>query len=416
MAREVVTELDDTLRHQVVATFDRAGVTDHRFMDRNRYMTVAPDGGLGLVMGLGSYLNMNVFDGYASLVVDRNRQLNTRVSRLLRPRIDEISAGPITITNVVPHRENRLEMAPHDGPVSFDLVFHAAEPPRLEAPHRTYDQGQPIEDYQRLSQRGTASGWISVDDRRWEVRDWYADKNHSWGVRSHFGGATIVRGGPPVDDFSGLFAWAGWSCGPYVGYLQIKEDANGVRRYVDGEIEIADGDGDGPRRVRLTEVEHAIAFVGNSNVFTSMPFDAVADSGEQFHVEVRPAHLPFAMVGTGYFDGFADRRGFGAYRGADVVEHDEYELFDDGWVRFPDGCRGQPWFREQSSVVECNGVRGFGYSCVLVEGRIEHYGLDLPKRNRQGSGIMWEDGVPDFAPGRNQGIAASTPVDQIPFT
>jgi hypothetical protein len=119
------------------------------------------------------------------------------------------------------------------------------------------------------------------------------------------------------------------------------------------------------------------------------------------------------MMGTGYFDGFTDRRGFGAFRGDDVVEHDEYELFDDGWVRYPDGRRGRPWHREVPSVATCNGHNGFGYSCALAEGRVERYDLDLPKRSRQGNGITWEDGRPDEAPSRGQGEYAGLPADAV---
>jgi hypothetical protein len=66
------------------------------------------------------------------------------------------------------------------------------------------------------------------------------------------------------------------------------------------------------------------------------------------------------------------------------------------------------------SVVTCNGVSGFGYSCALVEGTVERYGLDLARRSRQGNGVTWEDGHPDSRPGESQGEYASSPPNAIP--
>jgi hypothetical protein len=413
--REVVTELDDTLRHQTSLTFNQVGTSDHRFMDRYWYMTVAPDASIGMVTGLGAYPNMNVFDGYACVVVDGDRQLNTRVSRRLRPDIDRLGSGPISYINEIPHQRNRIVLAENSGPLRMDLTFVADEPPRLEAPHRTLIDGQLIEDYRRLHQGGKVTGTIRVGDRTWNVDEWYGAKDHSWGVRSHFGGATIVRAGHFADDFSGLYTWAGFTCGNYHGYIQTKDDGSSDAaglRYSDGEMLVTEGGV--TRALSIVKTDYDIDFNGNSNLFSVMRHHLVSDTGEEFDVEVRPAHHAFAMMGTGYFDGFNDRRGFGSYRGDDVVEHDEYRLFADGWVTFPNGRRGTPWHRELPSIVTCNGESGFGYSCALVEGTVERYGLKLAKRSRQGNGVTWEDGRPDTRPSESQGEYAASPPDSIP--
>jgi hypothetical protein len=193
--RDAITDLDDTLCHQTSDTFNQVGTTDHRFMDRYWYMTVAPDRSVGLVTGLGAYPNMNTFDGYACVVVDQSRQLNTRVSRKLRPDIDRLGSGPLSYTNEISHQRNHVLLTDNAGPLRLNLSFEADEPPRLEAPHRTFIEGLLVEDYRRLHQGGTMRGTITVGDRSWNVQDWYAAKDHSWGVRSHFGGSTIVRAG-----------------------------------------------------------------------------------------------------------------------------------------------------------------------------------------------------------------------------
>ena len=100
----MLTSPDETLRHQLPTTFDHVGTSDPRFYDRYFFGVHDPGGRLGLHLGLGLYTNMNVMDGYACVVVDRTIQHNLRVSRLLRPRIDDMSAGPIRYHNTVPHR------------------------------------------------------------------------------------------------------------------------------------------------------------------------------------------------------------------------------------------------------------------------------------------------------------------------
>lgn len=411
---QVLTELDDTLHHQTSTTFNQVATTDHRFMDRYWYSTFAPDGSVGLVFGLAIYMNMNVMDGYGCVVVDRDRQINIRASRVLRPRIDESCVGPIRHDTVAPHRTNRLIVASDDTPVQLDLTFQAGEEPRLEAPHRTLDQGHLVEDYLRLNQNGIVNGTITVEHRTWAASDWYAAKDHSWGVRSHFGGVTIIKPGAPVDDFSGIYIWASWSCGPVQGYVQVQEDGAGNRRFTDSEIVITDGND--RRSVRIHDVEHNVSFTGNSNLYQQMRMTLKAKDGEAFELDIRPAHISFAMIGTGYFDGFSDRRGFGAYRGDDTVETDVYHLSDDGWVTFPDGRQGKPWHREAPSFVTCNGTSGYGYSAAFVEGRVDRYGLELGARSRQGNGIVWKDGQPDSKPGRSQGDAAASAVGAYPDT
>lgn len=407
-----VTDLDDTLRHQVPLTFNQVATSDHRFTDRHWYTTFAPDGSASLIIGWGAYPNMNVMDAYASVVVHHDEQLNLRASRLLRPRIEETAVGPIAHQVLAPHRTAQLTVGENESGIALDLTFEASNPPRLEVPHRTIHEGHLAEDYLRINQGGTCRGRISVGDRTWEAHDWYAGKDHTWGVRGHFGGVTIVKGGEFVDDFAGMFLWVVWTSGPYDGYIQFKGDGSGAQRYTDGEITVS---GEGPdRKVRIVLADHKIAFTGNSNIYTSIGLVLHGDNGEVFEVEVEPSHLPFAVHGTGYFDGFTDRRGLGAYRGDDMVEHDRYDLFADGWVRFPDGRRGKPWHRESACRTTCNGVDGFGYSSVMVEGRVERYELDLANRSRQGNGITWEDGAPDLAPGTAQGEAASSPPGRYP--
>ncbi len=411
--RPVLTALDDTLQHQITAPFAQVASTDHRFFDRQLYTSIAPDGSLTFITGIAAYPVMNVFDGYFAAVAERHHQHNVRVSRVLRPSIDRMGAGPLSVTNLVPHQRNKVTLSANPGPVTADVVFEAAEAPRLELPHRTYVDGQLVEEYLRANQNGTISGTITVGDRVWQADRWYAMKDHSWGARDHFGGVTLHRGGVHIGEHSGLFLWTTFTSGPYDGYVQVKQAGDSDRRFIDGEVRVTDERG-ASHTEAVVAVEHNIEFVGLSNIVRRVALTLDMTSGRQYEVVSEPSTLATALIGTGYYDGFSDRRGLGTYRGDDVVETDRYELFDDGWVKFPNGRRGMPWDREQCAPVSCDGEPGFGYVMVVAEGWVERYGRTFPERSRQGNGITWEDGAHDVGAGRAQGDAAAAPADQAP--
>lgn len=83
-----LTRLDETLRHQIPTTFDHVGTSDPRFFDRYWFSCYDPAGSLTMIIGVGLYMNMNVFDGFVACPVPRDdgggNQRNFRFSRALR--------------------------------------------------------------------------------------------------------------------------------------------------------------------------------------------------------------------------------------------------------------------------------------------------------------------------------------------
>ncbi len=98
----MLTKLDEILRHQLPTTFDHVGTSDPRFYDRYWFCAYDPAGELALITGMGLYANMNVMDGFVSLMTPKDGssehagraadQHNFRFSRILRPGIDETAA------------------------------------------------------------------------------------------------------------------------------------------------------------------------------------------------------------------------------------------------------------------------------------------------------------------------------------
>jgi hypothetical protein len=65
------------------------------------------------------------------------------------------------------------------------------------------------------------------------------------------------------------------------------------------------------------------------------------------------------------------------------------------------------------TVTTLNGLGGFGYAAVVVEGSVPRYGLDLPHRSRQGNGVTWADGSPDTEPGLSQAAWINSPAGGV---
>ena len=123
-----------------------------------------------LVAGMGLYKNTNVLDGYCT-VVHEGKQYCLRVSRALRPAVDDHVVGPLSIEVI----EGLRQLPPRGRarvrhPIACDLVWTGTydvieEPPmwrRLDG--RVQTQGV------RMYQLGRADGWIEIEGVRRDGR------------------------------------------------------------------------------------------------------------------------------------------------------------------------------------------------------------------------------------------------------
>ena len=108
----MLTNLDESLRHQLATTFDHVGSSDHRFFDRYWFGAYDGHGRMQFCCGMGQYVNMNVQDGFAAVQVPRSgggvNQHNFRLTRGLRPNLDETVVGPLAIEILKPYERMRL--------------------------------------------------------------------------------------------------------------------------------------------------------------------------------------------------------------------------------------------------------------------------------------------------------------------
>lgn len=365
----MLTNADETLVHQTPEPFGHVVTSDHRFFDRNWFGCYDPHGRIGVITGIGAYPNMNVLDGFAAVQLD-GRQHNVRASRPLRPRIEDITVGPIRHEIVRPLQRHRLVLEAGEQGVAFDLTWDGVLPAHLEPPHVDRLDGRAYQDYRRFDQAGTVDGWVQVGDERFDAANWFGARDHSWGIRRQVGGFEPFTGSLPPEINGVLFIWLEFATERYGGHLQLQEDGAGRVISLEGFIVRRD---DPDRSVAIIAVEHDIEFHAGTRAYSRARLLATTGDGQKWEIAAEPLLTAWAYRGTGYDSGFNDGKGLGVHRG-EITEHDVYDVSDPEQVVMPDGSIIRPLHREQGVRLTVNGDPGFGHLPVMPIGHLERYG------------------------------------------
>jgi hypothetical protein len=372
----VLTKLDETLRHQLPTTFDHVGTSDPRFYDRLWFCCYDPEGSLAVVTSVGLYANMNVMDGFVALMTPRAEggadQHNFRFSRILRPDIDTLAVGPLSVEVLEPFERIRLRVKEGEFPVGLDLEWRAEFPAVEEDHHFSRLRGRVTQDYRRYAQLGRTSGTVALHGKRYEISDWFAARDHSWGVRTQVAGREPVTGPAEFDpEFKGvMFYWLPFLTGEFGGHLQLHTDGDRNRTFMEGAIRRRDGTEKAIVGVELDFEVHA-----GTRRWKSAELTLTTEDGERFEVVEEPLLRCFSMDGTGYDWGWNDDQGLGVYRGEYYTEADVYDLSHPENVVRPDGQVRTPMHRETPTRLTVNGDPGTGHQVLVAVGPMAGYGL-----------------------------------------
>jgi hypothetical protein len=226
----MLTKFDELTCHQAVTTFDHPSSSDRAWTEKLWCNVHDRAGELVLATGFGVYPNRNVMDGYACVNLSNRRQTNLRLSRELRPRIDEVVVGPLSYDVLDPYRRIRLRLDDNDRDLAFDFEFLGRLEPGEEAPHFGRSRGRVHVNLCRYAQLGRAQGWVRVGDRRIELAPerHYAQRDHSWGIRM---GVGLPEPGTQAPDFETFTAMM-------INWITLQFEDWGVLCYY---IEKADG-------------------------------------------------------------------------------------------------------------------------------------------------------------------------------
>lgn len=366
-----LTEMDEFPRHQVGGTFDSV-VSDSVHWNDGFYFTLGDEiTGTTLFSAIRLHPNTDIIDGFACVSTD-GRQHNLRWSRRLRPRIDEIAVGPLTLQIHQPLHLLQLTCSNNAFGISFDLTWEGLHDPYLEERIVRYAGGRKVYDRTNYDQCCAVSGTLTVGERTFDVNpnSWVGVRDHSWGL-SRTGGPPSPSIAPhPARDPRRGFAMRQWTMIRmpdrvlfWQFHLQHDEtfeqleavviplDGSAPWAYVDAMAE-ATRMGDSPRAL-------------NTRVSLTRP------NGMIDRYELTPVSWPVYLQGGGYHDGFVDRLGRGVYRGEDHGEGEIWDVNRATGVTDPAGWftqRPDAWAEHFARCVNLDDSKdhGFGHlECVL---------------------------------------------------
>ena len=135
--------------------------------------------------------------------------------------------GPVTIDISEPYRTVRLQVTGEEANPELDLVFRARTAPYLMRRGTMKRRDEIIWDQSQMIQSGWFDGWYSLQGERREVRGWWGQRDHSWGIRDHLRCPMWMWLALQLPDgMLGLWHW---------------ELANGAQIFTDGCFAPADG-------------------------------------------------------------------------------------------------------------------------------------------------------------------------------
>jgi hypothetical protein len=170
----------------------------------------------------------------------------------------------------------------------------------------------------------------------------------------------------------GLFLiYFGFSNGKQAGDIQIKEDGEGRRFMMEGEVRNIGSPG-----IAVVDARHDVKFIPGTRVFETAKLELDLENGETWHLDAKSIGRPWAFIGCGTDGGFFDGKGQGVYRSKDLLtEVDVYDVSHVENVIFPDGSLRILKHREQITQCDINGVPGHAYVPMFVIGSQPRFGL-----------------------------------------
>lgn len=358
----MISSLDDSLWHQIPTTFDHVGTSDPRFFDRHWFAFYDPRGDRAIQFTLAAYNNVDVMDG-AVVVVNGNRQHNLRVSRTLRPRF-ETRCGPLSVDVVEPMQ--RLVTTVHEGDQGAvgSITFDAVAPAQEEVPHFHRREGRVIENYIRYNQIGRANGAIDIGGTTVKVDDWWACRDHSWGVRPEVGGVVEPRKAitASVRERNFAFCFLFFSTDTVAGHLQKRVDHEAGDYATAAIIDRKSG-----QPVPSAGFHAEATLIAGTRLFEHLDFELPGG----LRITARQIAKGIVMPGLGYSGGWNDRRGLGAWRGDSYQEAEEWDISDATGVRTSPGKVWYPLHRIYPvAITASDGSRGTGSLTWLLTGSV----------------------------------------------
>jgi hypothetical protein len=275
-----LTAADESYTHQLVAPHLQTEYVHPRWGDRCYHQLHVED--LAINLGRQLYPHDGRRFAFAGIATPE-RMYCLRAAEPFAPGDDpnQATIGSVTIEVVRPLEEIRLRAVDPDFPVSLDLTYVGRFAPVPTDRNRIEVRGEVVTDYMNFFQSGLYSGTITIEGRRYEIRDRAGFRDRGWGIRKH---ESSSRRGIVLAVFCELEDRA--------LYALLYETASGRRALSNGWLLDSSG-----LRDRATAIEHDLELDGT--LVTGGSIDITWTSGEteriEFHNEVRNY-----LAGIGY--------------------------------------------------------------------------------------------------------------------
>lgn len=336
-----LTELDEWPRHQTGATFDTVADQSPHWSDGYYFTLGDVDGEVAFFMGFRLYPNNDVLDCFACVSLD-GRQHNMRFSRRLRPAIDDLTCGPMSVEIIEGLRRLRTVAAPNRFGIDFDITWNGFAPPYNERYILQVSAGRKLSERSNYDQCALVSGVLKVDGRSFDIDNsrWVGVRDHSWGVGS-VGGPKQPDAAPLLDppQYFGLRQWAVFKLSDRAIFYQFHNDPDGELTKFESRVMYPYDDGREPWS--YVGIHHDLDFVVRDGRRLRRLAEGVIElqrpdgGADRFRLE--PVSDPVYLQGGGYWRGFDDGRGRGVYRGDYVEEGEVWDVSHPTTVIDPKG-------------------------------------------------------------------------------
>ncbi|HKV55416.1 MAG TPA: hypothetical protein VJN94_12330 [Candidatus Binataceae bacterium] len=323
----MLSSFDEQMCHQLPTTMDHIHTDNPEWTERI-YVSIynVRDKDTILGFGIGQYPNKNVQDGFAT-VWHLGKQYNFRASRALRPKIDEVKVGPLSVELLEGLRRFRLRLGENPSGMKLDIEWTGTMNPHEEEHDFRESGGKVVQDISRFDQVGRARGNLQVGGKKIELQEdaWWGHRDRSWGTRRPLRTDSSDKKRTTFAPF--LFSWSVAQFRDYALHWRFVERAAGKYSYLSGEKVNSFGTPSDPGwLLERTEQEFHWDASGPIQTLKGGEIQLSFRNGERRQVSF-VTHRPRWHLKGGGYGGY---RGWyhGDHKGEYHYEHDVWDLSD----------------------------------------------------------------------------------------
>lgn len=306
-----LTEWDEYLIHQTADTIDIPENGDTDFLDRLYIGCHNPEGTLHLAVGLGTYPNKNIMDGFA-IVRHNNVQHNLRVSRHLQGDRARTEIGPLSIEVLEPLKRWGIYLGDNDHGIRCSVEFEGRVPTYLCRKLIIPAPGGGTVGHGHYFQPGRFKGSIDLDNQQINVDGFIGARDRSWGIRRVTGGTA-----------GGFHFWIQVHFSRCTFSLVHLELRDGTVLWSEGVISNDDGS-----VVPLSEARHRIEFMPTVRALAKVDILLNDSQGGQRHLTAKPISPAVHLNGGGY-------NRMGEDRGPLSIQGEQWDVFHPAGINSP---------------------------------------------------------------------------------